>query len=666
MTDQPRKSFAEMRRELAAQRGRQIDSEPKPERALKSVQKVDDDLIPDVLGDRSEEDLEIDSIIDSIDVLDAYRRWIGKEVNEKTTGQREGVKVSCPNPGHRDSDPSAWLNLDKKTWFCGGCQEGGDVYDLAAIKFGYPRPDYKEGKTFHELRQEMAESYGYRFKTVAGTEIIWREDDGAGGTSASDSDAGESDRELAGREGSEASEPGAGSVSGGSEPDHEGAEEKEATVTHLRAEDVPDDEEEEILYPTIDWRKMVPEDTFLWSYMSECSKDDSPEEYHFWHGLLALAHAVGRNVFLDDLKFVYGNMLVCLLGGTGYGKSRSRYWLEEVLEEAVPFQDTGLDTTGCKQVPVPASGENLIAQFQHIAIDPALPKGGPVVRTPVNGIVDYDEFAGLLSRAMRQGSTLKPYVQAFADSKRKISSSSNTGGTFEAYQPFCSITASTQPKAVRALLSKYDAGSGFLNRWVFVGGQRKKRESIGGKRSSIHVDLDEPIELLKKVRAWGSMEREVVMDDDGYEAWDKWFHKEIEPMQLKDETDLLPRIGLTMKRLLLLFAINEKRTVVGKEDVEKIKPLFEYLVSCYGIINAEIGITQMTEITQEILRHIQRLQEQTGRGATARELGQRLKRKNYSPDLIKKALETLVALDWVDIDKSKGPGRPSIRYKVVG
>jgi hypothetical protein len=507
----------------------------------------------------------------------------------------------------------------------------------------------------------MAESYGYRFKTVAGTQIVWREEEpGAGDSSPA---GGSESGEPAGRAVSEVSEPADGSDSGdGSEGEADEAP-APSNVTLLHAPE--DDEDDGVEYPTIDWRKIVPKDTFLWEYMTACCQDDSPEEYHFWHGLLALGHAVGRNVYLDDMKYVYGNMMLCLLGGTGYGKSRSRGWLDTVLEEALPFQDHGLDTSGCKLVPIPASGENLINQFQHIATDPSLPKGSGV-RTPVNGVVDYDEFAGLLNRAMRQGNTLKVYIQAFADSRNRISTSSNTGGTFEAVKPFCSITASTQPKAVRALLSKYDTGSGFLNRWVFVGGQRKKRESIGGKRSGIHVDLEPAINELKKIRGWGAVERSVEMDDLGFEEWDNWFHKEIEPIQLKDETDLLPRLGLTLKRLLLLFAINEKSTVVTADDVRRIKPLMKYLIECYGILNSEIGITQMQEITSEILRHITRIQEATGRGATARDLGLRMKRKNYSPELIRKALETLVALDWIDAEKPKTKmGRPTVRYTVV-
>lgn len=650
----PKKSFAELRKELAAQRGRTIETESAKRRPLQSVPQVDEDLIPDVLGDRSEEDIQIDGIIASIDVLDAYRRWIGKEVDEKTTGQREGVKVSCPIPGHRDKHPSAWLNLDKKTWFCGTCQEGGDLHDLAAIKFGYARPDYKEGKTFHELRQEMAESYGYRFKRIAGQEVIWKEEEPAVVASAPSK---------------QAPSPASDTPAQGSAPDEQpavpaGAE--PAQVTYINDESVEDEGEPEIGYPVLDWKAIVPEDTFLREYMKACSNDDSPEEYHFWHGLLGLGHAVGRNVSLNDTRNVYANLLVCLLGGTGYGKSRARYWLDEVIEEALPFRDNGLDTSGCRLVPVPASGENLIAQFQHIASDPSLPKGTPEVRTPVNGIVDYDEFAGLLARASRQGSTLKQIIMGFSDSRPRISSSSNTGGTFEAYRPFCSITASTQPKAVRPLLSRTDTTSGFLNRWVFVGGPRKKREVMGGVHSAIRVDLDPAIAKLKTVRGWGAVERDVRFTEDGIEEFEKFVRAKVFPIQQADETDLLTRLDLTLKRLVLLFCINEKKVEADADVVKRVQPVLDYLIRCYTILNAEIGITQMSEITTDILRHIKRIQEQTGRGASARDLGLRMKRKNYSPDLIKRALETMVALDWIDMEKGKGPGRPAIRYKAVG
>lgn len=637
MTDKPKKSFSEMRKELAESRGRKLDEPP----TLRSLPPpVDEDLIPDVLGDRSEEDIEIDTIVESIDILDAYRRWIGKEVDEKTTSRKEGVMISCPLPDHRDSHPSAWINTDNRTWFCGGCQEGGDLYDLAAIKFGYERPGYKDGKNFHDLRKEMAESYGYQFKTVAGKEVIWKEPDPK---ESADNSEGEQE--------GKSSKP---------------QDSPDAKVTTLHAKDVEELEAEEITYPMLDWRRIIPTDTFLYEYLEATSHDDSPEEYHFWHGLLALGHAVGRNAFLNDTRPVYGNLLVCLLGGTGFGKSRSRAWLDDVIEEALPFRDNGLDTTGCKIVPVPASGENLIQQFQHIAHDPSFPKGTIEVRTPVNGIVDYDEFAGLLQRASRLGATLKQIIMGFSDARNRVSSSSITGGTLEAHQPFCSITASTQPKAVRPLLSRTDTSSGFLNRWIFAGGPRKQREVIGGHRSVIRVDLTRAIELLKNVRGWGGVERDVRFTEEGYDEFESFIRARVFPAQEKDDSDLLTRLDLTMKRLVLLFCINLRTTEATVDIVKQAEPVLAYLIRNYEILNSEIGVTQMSEVTDTILRQIKHITASTNHGASSRDISRALARRNYSPDLIKRALETMVALDWIDVIKqSQGPGRPTIRYKAV-
>lgn len=666
----PALSFAENRAAQLEAQGKQAETPAAP--PPPPVAEMDADLVPDVLAPRTEEDDEVDAVIANIDPLTAYRKWIGKEVAENETNWEE-CHISCPFPSHRDSRPSAWIltkdkgTKPKGTWFCGGCQEGGDLYDMAAIHHGMS--DYKSGKNFHDLRRAMAEDFGYRFKMVGGREIMWKKEEASAPTVPTPPPPAPAPQPVA-----STSEPQAAPQSlqpvepipaPAPAPAPPAPADPAASVTTLHEKDVEDEAEDDIGYPVLDWKSIVTPDTFLSEYLEATSNDDSPEEYHFWHALLALGHAAGRNVYLDDTRPVYGNLLVCLLGGTGFGKSRSRHWLDEVIEEALPYRDTGLGTTGVKLVPVPASGENLIYQFQHVAQDPSLPKGTVASRTPINGVVDYDEFAGLLARAGRQGSTLKQILMQFSDSRTRISTSSNTGGTYEAYKPFCSITASTQPKAIRPLLSRTDTASGFLNRWLFVGGPRKKREVIGGVRSTIRVDLSPSVEELKRIHAWASIERDVQFTDEGFKAYTEFVERRVFPLQNADDTDLLTRLDLTMKRLVLLFCVNEKRTQADVDVVQKLRPMLSYLVDCYTIVNAEIGVSALGEITTEILRHIKRIQEKTGRGASARDIAQRMQRKNYSPDMIRKALETMVALDWIDIEKTKGPGRPTIRYEVV-
>jgi hypothetical protein len=332
----------------------------------------------------------------------------------------------------------------------------------------------------------------------------------------------------------------------------------------------------------------------------------------------------------------------------------------------MPYQEDGTSTTGCKIMAVPASGEYLVKAFSYEGRDPSSPKTS-LGYQPVNGIVDFDELSSLLTRANRQGSTLKPTIMGFADARDEVKIGSLTHGDYIASKPFCSITASTQPKAIRTLLNRTDTGSGFLNRWVFAGGPPKEREVIGGSHSSTSVNLDEAIAKLKIVRGWGATTRSITLEPDALELLTRFYKDMVFPLQRKDESDLLKRLDLLFKKLILLFAINSRKNTVSSDEVVIAINLWEYVLECYGILNDNIGVTHSQEIAQEILRHIKRHWDKTGRGCSARDINRYTARKNYSPEQIKKALDVMVALDWIELDKPKTQvGRPTIRYKAVG
>lgn len=650
MTDGPPIDFAARRREFLAKKAAEQGAAPPPVPQPPGSWGEDVQL-PDLSTDfKSEDDIELDRIIDSIDAVTAYNKWIGK--SRATGGKKDGNMISCPLPDHPDQKPSAWINTEDNTWFCGGCQEGGDVYDLAAIHFGYPRPGYKDGQLFHKLRRDMAESFGWRFKHVPGGEIIYREEPSPAPTVQQPSPVTNITNETPG-------------IKPPEQPVHEEEDpERFADVSHMWADD--EEGEEIVVYPTINWRQLIPEDTFLYEYMKACTNDDSPEEYHFWHGLLALGHAVGRKVTLDDFRPVYGNLLLCLLGQTGIGKSRSRYWLDTVLRATCPYHEDGTGTTGVKLIPVPSSGEYLVNAFCYEGKDPANGKASLGFQ-PVNGIVDFDEMSALLARANRQGAVLKPTIMSLADAANEVKIGGLQRGDFIASQPFCSIMASTQPKAIRTLLNRTDTGSGFLNRWVFAGGKPKQSEVLGGSHSNMNIDLTQAIEELKKVRGWGGFEKSITLTAEAFGEFERYYRSFLEPTKTKDETDLLKRIDLLSKKLMLLFTINKRGTEVDVQSVKAMETVMEYVIECFGIINENIGITVMQDVMNEILRHINRHCSKTGRGASPRDIARYTARKNYSLEQIKRALETMTALDLIELEpKPPGPGRPTARYKVVG
>lgn len=607
---------------------------------ITSTEYHDPDLIPEAEKPRSEEDQQMDSAIDSIDILDAYRRWCGKEIDKKTMNRVEGVMISCPTPDHRDANPSAWINRDKQTWFCGACNVGGDKYDIAAYHFNYPVPGYKSGHQFHDLRRDMAASMGFVFTKMPGGVTVLT------GPEPEESDPAPTKSPLA--------------IVTAPEPTTKADEFEESNVVELFEEDY-----DNILMPSLDWRPIVPEGTFLHEYLKATTLDDVPEEYHFWNGLLALGFGLGRSVRLYDLVPVYANLFVCTLGRSGSGKSKARYHLDKLLHMALPHDWSDPNSKGVRKVSAPGSAEVLIHNFQKPVMDPAAPK---VVAyyAPVRGIIDFNELSSLIMRASRAGNATVPTLMQFYDMEDFIATSSMTHGAKEAHQAFASALTTTQPRSLKGLISKQDDASGFLNRWVFVPGTTKKRFAIGG----VSIDMKPAVAPLQEILAWSStfMADEMIMwSEEAAEKFTDFFHAKIEPDKNKSDNDLITRVDLLMKKLILLFTANRRMKTVPIESVEDAIHCYDYIIESYGIPAEQLGSTVTSEVTEAILAFTRRQFEKDKKGVTLNQIARSLARRKYPHDLMLKTCDSLVKLGYLQVEtpKAGSVGRPTVRYKYV-
>lgn len=606
---------------------RKLEERRAAERAAKEAAAgppVDPDLIPEDPYVRSDKDKAMDEVIAKIDIIDAYTRWCGKMVPTVRSGQREGIKISCPIPGHRDENPSAWINLDEQVWFCGGCQIGGDAHDLAAYYYGYPAPGYKEGATFHELREKMALDFGFTFTALPGGAV-------------------------------EVTPP----IS----------EEPVSTFTGTSEDaevlDLYDDSDIDIWTPSLDWHPVVSEGTFIHEYMQASIVDDVPEEYHLFHALLALGFALGRDVRLHDLVPVYGNLFVCTLGRSGIGKSKARYHLNTLLAKALPHDWSDEYSKGVRRIGSPGSAEVLIHNFQKPVMDPTEPKKISHY-APVRGMIDFNELSSLVGRTNRQGSVLTPTLMAFYDMETVVETSSMTHGAKMAYEPYASALTTTQTRALRSLLTQSDDTAGFLNRWVFVPGTEKKRFAIGGAR----VDMSPAVGPLQDILGWAgsfSYDKFVIWSPEAEKMFTDFFHTRIELDKAKASNDLLVRIDLLMKKLILLFTANEHAQVVDVRHVEYAIHCYPYLTSSYAIPGSQIGNTLQSEISEAILSYTRRAKEKGSRPLTLNEISKFLKGRKYPLDMMLKTCDTLVKLGYLQIETSRpgSIGRPTTRYRYV-
>lgn len=576
------------------------------------------------LGKISPEQQALTEAIEQLDIVEAYRKWC-KKMNPKVgASQRESIMISCPNPQHPDKNPSAWANRDKNTYYCSGCAEGGDVWDIAAYHFGFPVPGYKSDPVmFRQLREKIGLDLG--FQVVQGltqTHVVLP----ATGTE-------EEETKPVGMLPSAAAE--------------EAAREEAELAAHA---------------PTIDWRSIVQTNSFLDLWMRATTLDDSPEEYHFWTGLMALGFAAGRDLTLEDRRPVVGNLFVCLTGRSGIGKSLAKEHLTDALREAMQYDISNVTSRGAKHIRSPGSAEYLVACFEASEEDPTNSKRR--VYFPVRGLVDFEELAALMGTAGRAGNNLKPQLMDIYDARKEIGTGSNTGGVRRADFPFGQAVSTTQNRSLRKLLEKGDDGSGFINRWVFAQGKEKPPRSRGG----VPIDLSESVTRLRQIHQWTFTGGQVTWSDEASDLWDNFFHQTVFPTMRKAEdngTAVLNRMDLLMKKLFLLFSINRMERVLSAASVQQAIDLWGYLLATYGVVNVEMLKTEGSELRDEVLSQITRLTNANSKAPSRREIYNSVKRKITSDKDLIDIITNLLKLELIhEIPPPPGRGRPTVRYAI--
>lgn len=604
-------------------------------------------------GDVKAGESALDEAIDSLGVIEAYRRYCGKSQVEPN-GQTESIMVSCPIPGHVDRNPSAWLNSDRQVWYCGTCQTGGDVYDLAAFHHGLG--DYRNdtsGRLFHELRKAIGTDLGFTFWPSASGLMVPVPPGEATPTP----------------------------IDAANPPQPAGPTTLHMLPGGLDADDDDDAEaaiaqDDYSVGPPIDYRKLCPQGTFLDSYMAACSVDNAPDEYHLGNALVALSMVAGRQVCLAGDGVYHPNLYVCLLGETGIGKSVARKNLTTVLEAVMPYESGVGDTEGVSVLNKPASGEALIALLRNEhAVPTATPNAAPATMSEgdIRAYLNVDELSEILTKAKRAGSVLRDVLLELYDTPEKLSTFSVTGGERAAVRPYASVTTSIQPKMVRRMIDKGDAAVGLLNRFIFLSGTEKPLVSFG----YANVDLTLTISHLARVRTWLDGQRrvaggrvEMVLDDEAMKAWDELFHTRLVPA-IRGEApygDAARRIGFIAKKLLMLLALNRMRTTITSEEVGALGTLLDRLLHTAAYVGGEAGRGEITteadrsDMENEIYRWIcQAYRDNPAKPITAWRVKKEFSGQGWSFRQVQWTMETLQksgALAEAQLRGARGKGRP--------
>lgn len=442
-----------------------------------------------------------------------------------------------------------------------------------------------------------------------------------------------------------------------------------------------DDDEDSGPVPFYDWRAVLAlsplDDTFLHHYCEEASKDTTPDQFNLFNGIVALGLVTNNRTTAPDFTPLTPNFGVCLVARSGGGKTRSVAHMRHVLHAVAP--EAGI--AGVKQIESPASGQSLVQSFISAEKDPVT---GVPIPFPVVALIQYDEFSEMAKGTGQTGSILKEKIHNLIDHAPRLAYQSMSSGRMLAQNPFGSVITATQTGRLKDLFSGEDATSGFMNRFLFVMGTKKKQRAIG----KVQLNFAHAILALKRIEEWGGKRaRSVNWSFDAENYWEQVFDTTIEPLQDKDRRDILTRLDLNLKRLTLAFAINERSEQILLHHVQMALALYPYLFLCYGGVMEKVQTFESNEIadwcdrrikTLEIRNHTRKLAAWKEKhpecpeekipsmlpwGVTEGQLRNEYKQKNWEQSAVLRALDNLKKAGRINITEGAGArGRSTYYY----
>lgn len=422
--------------------------------------------------------------------------------------------------------------------------------------------------------------------------------------------------------------------------------------------------------PTIDFRDIVPSGTFIYDYCEVGSAQrDVTQEFHFWNAVMAVGLALGRQVCLFDSPPVYANFFICSVAGTGERKTKANRLLNKLIRDTFEWSEE--TSSGVQMIDSIGSGEVLIDAFAGKRKDPT-DKNKFLYGSKISGLVAPNELSSLSNVMRREGVTLEPVLIGLYDAQEVVSTRSRNSGHVEAKEPFCSLMTTVQPPVVRELISGRMVQSGFANRFLWTFGPPGDPEAIGDPTRT----LEGVSRLVMQLRGIhndmmsiaphpGLRERAIDWDPEAAKAFSNFFYQTIKPAKDRDSTGLATRLDLVMKKLILVFTANMRKTSVPPEAVQQAIKLWPYMIRCYELVGVRLSGSVRKDAEQEVVDAIAAVTANMGQAPTATEIWKRRLWRSPSIDSredMRRILETLVKTGMV----REIPSKRSVRLALNG
>lgn len=366
--------------------------------------------------------------------------------------------------------------------------------------------------------------------------------------------------------------------------------------------------------------------SWLDAYLVYTADSESPESFHLWTGISAVAGALRRRVFFRMPHFLsYPNMYIVLVGPPGRVKKSTSMRIGRQILSQVPGLEFTTDSV---------TRERLIQDLSQAF------KDGQSAMTAYSS-----EFASLLTSS---GMDMVVFLIDIYDCPPEWSHKTKSGGTNKIKAPYLNLIGATTPTWINTAMPFDTIGIGLPSRMMFIYEDTPRIRDPFITLSDDQIKLGEY--LAKDLSAIADVQGEYFMDDDAKDIYRKWY---IIKDSLKGPDPKLwgyyERKHTHLVKLAMIIAASKRdETIITAEDIQQSFDILDRTESRMHQVFAGAGKNPLNADKEEIFNALNKQQE----GFTLAELLERFSYTLRKEELLE-VLDTLMTIGKVRTDGKK-------------
>jgi hypothetical protein len=397
-------------------------------------------------------------------------------------------------------------------------------------------------------------------------------------------------------------------------------------------------------------------ESYINRYLRYTANQESPDIFHVWGAITTMAHAVGRNIWVDQSYFkIYANQYVILVAGSGACKKGAALGVARgLIQDALGDRDDKLF------IPGKIYKEALIRVMNKRVADPFSKDDTPV--QVHRAITLYSpELGSFLDKNMQQ-SGMADFLTEIYDCPTDHDHITKNAGVDKLKDVWVSMIGATTPTWMQRNMTPAVFGEGFVSRTMLIYADKPKgsfprptiTEEMKHTRAQLVADLDR----------FSHLRGDFTFGPGAGEFFDKWYDGRdrggrgvsVESGFVEREPDHVLKVGM-------MFSLS-----AGTEPLIHV-PHLEAAIKLVGRIKATMSHAlagAQAEAGQQsmfqVLATIQKWED--SRGATLQQLGRRLF-NSLDPETIQKCIVGLRQNGQISTNQVETNGKTYIYYQAT-